>query len=1260
MIKLALKWSKWISLGVIALLVVIVLSVAGLLFTNTGLNFALWGVNQFVPQLEVKSTRGSLFPRFTLNEVSYVDPSLNVDMQLQSATLAINGNCFLEPSVCINDISLSGLKFSLPSVPETTTTTDEPSSEPLTSITTPVPIRLNRLTLNDIDLDILGNRVVWQHFSTQASFQGNNLTIGKTLWNKIEVTLAQSQDEPQAEKAEPQQKAEPTAQSEPQAIVLPDVLIPLRINLARLDINDFTLHQETPVVVNHLGLKAKAYQYDVSVDTLELDTPEVDAQLKTKVKLKDNYPLSLDLTSKVKLAEAKGQALSLNASGSVADLSVQAELTDLAKASIKAKLKPLDPQLPFDIDIKDLHGQWPLVGKGDYFIDASHFYGKGSLEHYQLGLVGQLKGKDLPDVAIDTKGEGNLSEIALSDIKIDTLGGRILGQIKANWNEPINWQAKLDMNLIQPGLQWPDAEGIVSGQIETSGELTSQGGWIVKVPQLSVNGLVRDYPLHLNGQIDASDISGKGRYEVTTQGINLAHGSNKVTAKGKLDKEWRMSLSLNLPDLSKSVPDLKGKVIGDVLLRGAMSEPQIKLSLDADSIAWQQDAKVKHVTLTGNVTPLPKPQADLRLKVTEASYQDQLINSVVMRFSGEQKEHELTLDVQSDIVSTSLNIQGGLKDKPSLLWDGQLNRMTLETEQGVWALDKPMSINVDVDKQNATLAAHCWIQSGASVCLDKPSTVGESGEVQLSVNQFNFSQVKAFMPPDTNIDGEANAKVWAKWQANQPPQAKLELNLPKGSVRQNLEQPLTVGWDKVSLQASLIRNRLQAYWNVDMTDNGDLSGKVIIADVTKEIKRMEGDLKLSTFNLDFLAPLVGEYSSLKSNIESDLKFKGDMLHPQVDGVVSVNGIQVKGDISPVEVESGLVTLTFKGYQASLNANVLTQDGELEITGDADWQNIDDWRVNSHVFAKSLLVDLPPIVKVKVVPDLTLNMQPKLAKVTGNIALPWGRIVVEELPPSAVSVSKDQVLLNEDLTPVSEQNTLPFDIETDVSITIGDDFKLEAFGLEGDLVGRVNVVQKDKGPLVNGEINILNGKYRSFGQDLVIQEGKILMNGPVDQPYLSIKAIRNPENTQDNVIAGIQVTGPANEPLVSIFSEPSMPQANALSYLLRGQDIDSETSGDAMTTTLIGLSLAKSGKVVSEIGSAFGVQDLKLDTAGSGDESQVTVSGYIRPGLQVKYGVGIFNSVGEFTVRYRLMTDLYVEAVSGLDSAVDLLYQFELN
>lgn len=156
--------------------------------------------------------------------------------------------------------------------------------------------------------------------------------------------------------------------------------------------------------------------------------------------------------------------------------------------------------------------------------------------------------------------------------------------------------------------------------------------------------------------------------------------------------------------------------------------------------------------------------------------------------------------------------------------------------------------------------------------------------------------------------------------------------------------------------------------------------------------------------------------------------------------------------------------------------------------------------------------------------MTIEVNPGLAKISGDLALPWGRIVVEELPPSAVSISKDQVLLNDELQPVESSTPMPMNIETDINIRIGDDFKLAAFGLEGGLQGRLNVTQKDKGPFILGEVNIVNGTYRSFGQDLQIQEGKVLMNGRLDQPYVAIKAIRNPNNTQDNVIAGVKSPG----------------------------------------------------------------------------------------------------------------------------------------
>ncbi len=152
----------------------------------------------------------------------------------------------------------------------------------------------------------------------------------------------------------------------------------------------------------------------------------------------------------------------------------------------------------------------------------------------------------------------------------------------------------------------------------------------------------------------------------------------------------------------------------------------------------------------------------------------------------------------------------------------------------------------------------------------------------------------------------------------------------------------------------------------------------------------------------------------------------------------------------------------------------------------------------------------------------------------------------------------------------------------------------------------------------GEVNLRDGTYRSFAQELVIRKGQILFNGPADQPYLAIEAIRDPNNVEDDVIAGIRVSGPADEPTVEIFSDPAMPQQNALSYLLRGKNLDTESSGggsgDAMTTALISMGLAKSGQLVGNVGEAFGVQDLALDTTGSGDDSQVTISGYIAPGF----------------------------------------------
>ncbi|MCZ8487611.1 translocation/assembly module TamB domain-containing protein [Vibrio lentus] len=87
-------------------------------------------------------------------------------------------------------------------------------------------------------------------------------------------------------------------------------------------------------------------------------------------------------------------------------------------------------------------------------------------------------------------------------------------------------------------------------------------------------------------------------------------------------------------------------------------------------------------------------------------------------------------------------------------------------------------------------------------------------------------------------------------------------------------------------------------------------------------------------------------------------------------------------------------------------------------------------------------------------------------------------------------------MNKDLD--RNEDTIPFNVMTNINISIGDDFKLSAFGLEGDLVVSSMWFKKTKAHSLPVKWNIVDGTYQSFDKDLLIEEGKILMNGPPDQ------------------------------------------------------------------------------------------------------------------------------------------------------------------
>jgi translocation and assembly module TamB len=381
----------------------------------------------------------------------------------------------------------------------------------------------------------------------------------------------------------------------------------------------------------------------------------------------------------------------------------------------------------------------------------------------------------------------------------------------------------------------------------------------------------------------------------------------------------------------------------------------------------------------------------------------------------------------------------------------------------------------------------------------------------------------------------------------------------------------------------------------------------------------------------------------------------------------------------VDVQDGEISITFDGEQGDIDGFVAAERGRLNITGEAYWPASDAWRIGVDLNAtqEPLLVILPQFGRLEAAPDIRVRITPESLQVRGNVDLPWARLEIGDLPSSATSPSPDEIIITErddreaeqarqraieageDPSAAQELAATGMAIDVLITLTLGRDMQISAYGLESGLGGSLEIRQESGVLQLFGDVNLVDGRFQAFGQDLLIRRGQLLFSGPPGLPVLDFEAIRNPEITEDEVIAGLRVSGNAEEPNVLIFSEPSMDEARALSYLLRGRAPDASGGGidSALTTALIGMSLGRTGGAVGSLGQAFGIDDLTLDTTGAGDESQVAVSGQLTDDLRISYGVGIFSPIAELTLRYTLWRNLYLQAVSGANQAVDLIYTF---
>jgi len=220
---------------------------------------------------------------------------------------------------------------------------------------------------------------------------------------------------------------------------------------------------------------------------------------------------------------------------------------------------------------------------------------------------------------------------------------------------------------------------------------------------------------------------------------------------------------------------------------------------------------------------------------------------------------------------------------------------------------------------------------------------------------------------------------------------------------------------------------------------------------------------------------------------------------------------------------------------------------------------------------------------------------------------------------------------------------------DVIVVVGEDqVTFDAFGVTGDLKGTLRIGNNLD---TRGTLELVNGTYEKFGQELELRTARILFVGNLTQPYLNIEAVR----TVDTVVAGIRLSGPVQSPTTEVFSTPDMPQTSALSYIILGRAPESRGDEGQMSGAAISLGLTQANKLTGKLGAEFGIDRLTLEAEGSGEQTSVVASGYLTEELSVRYGVGVFEPITTVALRYDLGRYFYLEAASGLAASLDIFY-----
>lgn len=952
-----------------------------------------------------------------------------------------------------------------------------------------------------------------------------------------------------------------------------------------------------------------------------------------------------------------------------------------------------DEPIRFDLAAVWRDFAWPLDGDPAFSSARGEAEVAGSVEDYRLRAEAAVSADALdalgPLGTWRLEGRGDASHIELASLAGDLLRGRLTGSGRVAWDPRVEWRLDLAGRGIDPSVLAADYPGSLAFRASTSGHLpeTADGGDAAPVGRVelaALRGTLRGQPISARGRVEMAD----GVYRLDPFRVTWAE--DRLTARGTVGERYDLELRLEAPNLAVVLPDAAGTLTADATVTGPAEAPRVELTARGESLSYGE-LRARGLDLDADVDLGPDGPIELDLTATGVDLGTIVADRLVLAGAGTREEHSLTLDLfpeEDRPAAARLALAGGLAPPAAsgdeLAWRGRITRLDLDADRarglggaigpsgdgaagdlpdlGTWSLESPAELAASAEA--VAVDGFCWSGRGR-ICAEGAWRAEAGWNVDATLSDVPLALAGSFLPPDVEITGDLDGVVTARADATGRLTGEARLTPGPGVLVYPAasEREQRLRYERGELTAVAGPGGVSADLGLVLVDVGRIEGHLElpgygVSGAPADSQPVRATLNAEIADLSFAQALLDGVTGVEGRLDADLVVSGTLGAPEVRGEAIV--ADARADYPEYGLELRDVELVARGVgrePITLDGSLTSGGGTLRIDGRVPLVPSPETPARLTVSGRGVEVIDTEEIRALASPDLALVYDGSLARVTGEVLVPEAEIEIEGRGEGgAVAASDDVVFIGPDGAESADTGGL--EIAARVRVILGEDVEVDVLGLQAEPEGSLLLVEEPGRPTsATGELDLSGGTFQAYGQDLTIERGRLVFAGPITEPAIDLRAYRRAD---DGTVAGLEAIGTLARPEVTLWSEPPMAQSDQLSYLLLGRPLDQagESEGSLLANAATSLGI-KGGNLLGErLAARFGLEEARIETDDGLEEASLVLGKYLSPRLFVGYGIGLFDAVNTFRIRYLLTDELTLEAETGAGTSADLLYTIE--